>query len=169
VKRDVKNALKAAVVPTLALGFVAAFFPGRVDVAARIYALVLCGLALLVALAALRRAYPSEAPLHAHSGTERPRRQPPTLARLEHIAALGVAGSFDLHHRLRPRLRALAEGMLESRRRISLDGDPETARAMLGAETYDLVRHDRPPPEDRLAPGIPIGELRLVVESLERV
>jgi hypothetical protein len=87
---------------------------------------------------------------------------------LEDEAALGVAGAFDLHHRLRPRLRPLAIGLLSSRQRISLDGDPEAARAALGPKTWDLVRHDRPPPEDRLARGIPISELRSVVETLER-
>ena len=53
---------------------------------------------------------------------------PQGLARIEHEAALGVAGSFDLHFRLRPRLRSIAAGLLESRRRISLDDEPE-ARA----------------------------------------
>jgi hypothetical protein len=31
------------------------------------------------------------------------------------------------------------------------------------------VRPDRPPPEDRLARGLPIEDLRRIVESLERL
>jgi hypothetical protein len=169
VRRNLFAALRALVVPTLGVVAVAAFLPGRLDPAVRIYALVLCGIAVLLALAALRRAYPPATPL-----AERPRaagrqRRPPSLARLEHVAALGVAGSFDLHHRLRPRLRSLAAELLSGRRRVSLDGRPDVARRALGAETYDLVRANRPPPEDRLAHGLTVTELRDVVESLERV
>jgi hypothetical protein len=35
--------------------------------------------------------------------------------------------------------------------------------------TWDLVRIDRPPPEDRLARGIAIQDLERVVVSLERL
>jgi hypothetical protein len=88
---------------------------------------------------------------------------------LEHETALGVSGAFDLHHRLRPRLRKIATGLLAARRRVSLDDGPEPARAILGDETWDLVRRDRPPPENRLARGLPVTELRRVVDSLEQV
>ena len=168
MRRNLLNALRALVVPTLAFVFVAAFLPGRLGVAVRLYALVLCGIALLVALAALRRAYPPETPLGAAKAQPPGQRPPPALARLVHVSALGVAGSFDLHHRLRPRLRTIAGGVLETRHRISLDGQPDAARDALGADTYDLVRADRPPPDDRLARGLPLEELRRVVESLER-
>jgi hypothetical protein len=80
-----------------------------------------------------------------------------------------VAGAFDLHHRLRPRLRTIAQGVLSTRRRVSLDDEPTAARAALGDDTYELLRRDRLPPEDRLARGLPVPELRRVVESLERV
>jgi hypothetical protein len=154
---------------TLALLFVVAFVPGQLTLAARIYALVVCGTALLAALGALRRAYPSVAP-RSRKARGRPRRRgPSSLARLEDETALGVAGSFDLHHRLRPRLREIAAGVLEARRRVSLDRDPEVAQELLGAETWSLLRPNRPPPEDRLARGLPVAELRRVVDSLERV
>ncbi|MGH3134374.1 MAG: hypothetical protein ACRDNY_11665, partial [Gaiellaceae bacterium] len=115
-------------------------------------------------------AYPRTEPLAAQrvSATRR-RRPPPSLARLETETALGVGGAFDFHHRLRPRLRELAQGLLETRRRVSLDAEPDAARRILGDETWSLVRQDRPPPEDRLARGIPPDDLRRAVESLERV
>jgi hypothetical protein len=153
---------------TLALGFVAVLLPGRLVLAARIYALVVCGIALLAALRALRSAYPSPQRRRARRGAAR-RRAPASLARLEDETALGIAGAFDLHHRLRPRLRAIAAGVLETRAHASLDGDPGRAREVLGEETWSLLRADRPPPEDRLARGLPVDELRRVVESLERV
>jgi hypothetical protein len=121
-------------------------------------------------VSALRRAYPPAASLRPRRGPRAQRREVPgTLARIEQEVALAVAGSFDLHHRLRPRLRGLAIDLLAARRGIALDGDPERARSALGDETWELVRPDRPPPEDRRARGIPIQDLDHVVESLERL
>lgn len=170
MRRDLVGALRLLAIPTLALVGIAAFLQGRLGLAVRIYALVLCAAVLGLALTALRRAYPSATPLRPAMRHDRPRRvAPPSLARIEHETALGVAGVFDLHHRLLPRLRVVAGGLLATRRRISLDTEPEAARLILGDETWDLVRRDRPPPEDRLARGIPPTDLRRVVESLERL
>ncbi len=170
MRADVRRAVRSLVLATVALGFVAAFLPGRLEIAARVYALVLCGVVLLLSIAALRRAYPPATALRATSRrrTER-RRLPPTLARIEQETALGVAGSFDLHYHLRPRLRAIAGALLGTRRGVSLDGDPESARRLLGDETWELVRKDRPPPEDRLARGLPPSALQRVVDSLDQI
>lgn len=170
MKADLLRAARLLVLATLALVVVAAFLPGRLELAARIYALMLSGLVLLLAIAALRRAYPPATALRPKSRrrTER-RRPPPTLARIEQEIALGVAGSFDLHHHLRPRLRTIAGALLGTRRGISLDGDPQSARRLLGDETWELVRKDRPPPEDRLARGLPPSTLHRVIDSLERI
>jgi hypothetical protein len=170
VKRDVVGTLRALVIPTVALAVVVAFVPGRVGLVVRIYALVVCAAALALALTALRRAYPAETPLRESRGASSSRRQPPsTLGRIEHEAALGVGGSFDLHYRLAPHLRSIAAGLLASRRRISLEDQPEDARAIVGEETWELVRPNRPAPEDRLARGISPEALDRVVESLEHV
>jgi hypothetical protein len=170
VKRDIAGAFRVLVLPTIALAAVAAFVPGRLELATRVYALVLCAAALALALLALRRAYPVERPLRPEVRAGRTRRRPPpTLARIEHEAALGVAGSFDLHFRLVPRLRSIAGGLLAARRQVAFDGDPATAREILGDATFELVRGDRPPPEDRLGRGIPVHELGLVVDALERI
>lgn len=170
MRRDLGGAWRALVVPTLALVGVAALAPGRLALAVRIYALVVCAVALGLALSALRRSYPRAQTLRPRAvrdpGSRRP---PPSLARIEHETALGVAGAFDLHFRLAPRIRAVATGLLASRRRISGDGASDTARSVLGAEAWELVRTDRPSPDDRLARGLPVSELRRVVESLERV
>ena len=170
MKRDLWRAARALMVPGLALGFVVAFAPGRTGLAIRIFALLVCGAALLLVLAALRRAYPRERALR-HSAKEGPpgRAIPGMLGRLEQETDLGVAGSFDLHYRLRPRVRGLAAHLLAARRGVSLDAAPERARELLGETTWELVRRDRPPPEDRLAPGLPRNDLRRVVESLERL
>jgi hypothetical protein len=144
--------------------------PGRIPLAIRIYALVVCGVVLVLALRSLRRIYPRPRPLRSREARKtRSRRPPPSLAQIEHEAALGVAGAFDLHFRLVPRIRSIASGLLAARRRRSLDADPEAARRRLGSEVWEVVRHDRPAPEDRLARGIAVADLRVVVESLEEV
>ena len=170
MRRGLGSALRALVAPTLALLVVGAFAPGRLELAVRIYALVVCAVALGLALRALRRSYPRVRPLRPpavrDSGGRRP---PPSLARIEHEAALGVAGAFDLHFRLVPRLRSITAGLLASRRRLALDAEPAAALRILGPETWELVREDRRPPNDRLARGLPTSDLLRVVESLEKI
>jgi hypothetical protein len=171
VRPALVRAGRALVLPTLALVFVFAFVPGEAALAARVYALFACVLAFLAALAVLRGSFPPARPLR-RAGAKRTRGRraiPETLERIEQETLLGLASSFDLHHRLRPRLRDLANELLSSRRRVSLDEDREAARAVLGEETWELVRPNRPPPEDRFARGIPVSELAVVVDSLERI
>ena len=163
------GALRLAAVLALALGAVAIFAPGRLGLAVRVYALIVCAEVLVLALTALRRAYPAEAPMRQAVQRASSRRQPPpSLARIELDAALGVAGSFDQHYRLVPRLRAIAAGLLASRRQVSLDANPGAPQAILGETTWALVRPDRAAPEDRLARGIAPPELADVVDVLER-
>ena len=167
---DLRRGARFLVIPTIALVAIVVFFPGRVTLAVRIYALLVCGVLLAIALAALLRAYPAATRLRPAAGrADRGHGQPQSLARLEQEAAIGVAGAFDLHYRLRPKLRDLAIDLLATRRRISLDASTEEARAVLGDETWELVRQDRLPPEDRLARGLGAPALQRVVESLERV
>jgi len=168
LRHDLFRAAKLLALPTVGVLVVFAIIPGRLELAIRVYALVLCTAALAVMVSALRRTYGPASSLRRPERVRGERREVPgTLARIEQEVALGVAGSFDLHHRLRPRLRGLAGDLLAARRGFSLDGDPERARQALGDETWDLVRENRPPPEDRLARGIPISTLTHVVESLE--
>jgi hypothetical protein len=170
VRRDLIGAARFLALPTLLLLGVVGFLPGRVGLALRIYVLVLCGVALVLALEALRRAYPPETVLRPHAlRARRTRTEPPSLQRLEQEVALGIAGSFDFHHGLRPRLRALAAELLAGRRGISLDGERDEARAALGIGTWELVRENRPLPEDRLARGLNPAEIGHAIDSLERI
>ena len=167
---DLARAARLLVLPTAAFAFVLAFVPGRASLAIRVFALVLCGVGFVLMIAALRRAFPRATALRPQERRrQEPRSVPETLVRMEARTALGVARAFDLHFRLRPRLRGLASELLASRRGITLDAEPERARTALGDETWELVREDRPPPEDRIARGIPIRDLARVVESLENL
>jgi hypothetical protein len=155
--------------PTIALVAVLVFLQGRAGVAVRLYALFVAAVVVALALGALRRALPPPAPLPVSRGKRPGRVTPASLQRLEDEIALGVDSAFDFHHRLRKRLRALAEGLLASRRRVSLDRDPEAARSALGDATWSLVRDQRPPSEDRHARGPTPAALADAVTTLERL
>ena len=80
---------------------------------------------------------------------------------------LGLATAFDLHYRLRPRLRRIATELLAARRGIDLDASPEAARRALGDDAWEIVRGDLEPPRERFAAGLDIASLRLAVSALE--
>jgi hypothetical protein len=169
VRRDLWTGFRLAVAPTVALLAVLVLVPGRLPLAVRIYALIACAIALGLALSALRRAFPPARPLRPAPRKADPLGRPTVLTRFENEVILGVANEFDLHRRLAPRLRTLATALLESRRRVSVERSAEDARRLLGDETWELIRADRPVPNDRLARGIPLTELARAVDSLERI
>ena len=169
MRKDLFAAVRFLVVPTIALIGLAIVAPGRLELGLRIYALVLSATAIVLLLLALHRAYPSETAMREPARAAAKRRPPPTLGRIEHEVALGVAGSFDLHYRLVPRLRSVAAGLLDSRWKVSLEAHADTARAILGDEAWALVRPDRPAPQERLARGIPPRDLERVVDALEAI
>jgi hypothetical protein len=169
VRRNLLGAARFLAVPTIALVGIATFAPGRAEVALRVYALILSATAIVLLVLALRRAYPDETPLREPTRARAKRAAPPSLGRIEHEVALGVAGSFDLHYRLVPRLRSIAAGLLNARQKVSLETSPDTARALLGDEAWALVRPDRAAPQDRLAHGIAPAELARAVDALEAV
>ena len=74
---------------------------------------------------------------------------------------LGVATAYDLHLRLLPHLREIAQCRLERTGRTS---SPET----LG-RWWELLRPDRADRPTGSPPGIPTDELRALVADLERM
>ena len=101
---------------------------------------------------------------HALSRNESEPSRPAELVRIEREITLGTSSAGHLHTRLLPLLREAAAARLG----IDLELRPDRARAVLGEETWELVRPDRPEPHDRNAPGLPIRRVRAVVESLEQ-
>jgi len=128
-----------------------------------------------VILLALVRATRAQAPVQRRSQFElalaamRRRRTDsgePTLVRdLE----LSSYNAFHLHARIRPVLREIAAHRLRTRYGVELDAEAGRARELIGAHAWELVRPDRPAPEDRLARGLSVAELRLVVDDLEAI
>jgi hypothetical protein len=165
----VRGTIQVLALPTLALAVVLLFLHGRAGVAVRLYALFVVAVVVALALGALRRALPPPKPLPGSRGGRPNRTTPASLQRLEDEIALGADSAFDYHHRLRKRLRSVADGLLSSRRRISLDREPEAAQLALGDETWELIRDRRPPSEDRHARGPTPAALSDAVTSLERL
>ena len=104
-----------------------------------------------------------------------PLEQPPRSQRvgqLESVARaldLAEASSFDLHNVLRPIVREIAAARL-ARHGVSLDRQPERARALLGAQAWELVRPDREAPAGRSGRGgCSRDELRAIVDALEAI
>lgn len=92
---------------------------------------------------------------------------PPMPADLERVErALLVQSAADVHVRLRPLLREVAQP-LAWRHGVRLDHDPDGARELLGADLWELVRLDRPRPEDPRASELTREQLAAFVERLE--
>ena len=116
-----------------------------------------------------RRAFGDAVPRHRRSpfddGARRAadREQPrwPSSSSLEREVTLGDATAYDLHLRLLPHLREIAQCRLE---RAGRDAGPGDARPLVGAAA--------PRPRaagDRFAAGLPQRELRALVADLERM
>ena len=115
-------------------------------------------------------ARPPRAPSRAAGlGSRRLAQRLPELERTERAVLLSASNAFDVHYRLRPILREIAAQRLATRRGLSLDDDVGRRRAVVGEETWELVRGDREPPHLRFAPGVQAAELREVVAALERI
>jgi hypothetical protein len=153
---------------TLALGILLAVRPVPANRIAAGYVLALAA----IGLAALTRSLSSAAREQPASQFDRmlTRRaeqasRPPELVRIEREITLGVSSAGHLHMRLLPLLREVAAAKL----RIDLELRPERAKTLLDEDAWKLLRPDRPPPEDRTAPGLPLGRLRTLVDTLERL
>lgn len=83
------------------------------------------------------------------------------LERVQREVTLAVGSAHDLHTRLVPHLREIADARLE---RVGRTASPAT----LG-RWWELLRPDREPPEDRFAPGIRLDDLRACLQDLERI
>jgi hypothetical protein len=93
--------------------------------------------------------------------------QPEELLRMDRELVLGAADADHAHRRLLPLLRAAASARLAARHGVELERRPESARALLGEDVWELLRPDRPEPEDRHAPGIPRERIAAVIERVE--
>jgi hypothetical protein len=91
--------------------------------------------------------------------------RPTDLLRIERELSLGVASAGHLHTRLLPLLREAASARLG----FDLHRQPARAQAALGDEAWELLRPDRPAPEDRHATGARLRKVEHCIETLERL
>jgi hypothetical protein len=120
-----------------------------------------CLVALAVHLPADRRVF--ESGLRPRVKTDL---WPAQLVRLERVIEWSGSNGLDAHTRLRPVLVEVAEVRLAGRG-LRLDRDVAEARRLLGPKAWDLVRPDRPRPEDRDVPGIAPRDLSEILDRLE--
>jgi hypothetical protein len=128
------------------------------------YVLVVGALIMLAVVAAARDAVPKRHRSEFDRAlTDAVRRDEPPheVAQIERKVTLGAATAYDLHVRLLPQLRQIAQARLE---RTGRPMSPET----LG-RWWELLRPDGPMPADRHAPGISPSDLRDLVSDLERM
>ena len=145
--------------------------PGRRELELDIYVLTLGGVALLAVSSALGDVAPREDESLLEEAMEPEQPEPARIAeldRLEREVALASSRDFDLHFRLRPVLREIAESRLE-RRGVQLDSESPRVRELLGDELWALT----PPTASRRPtarrPGLPLEDLERTVERLERL
>ena len=153
-----------ALLATIAAAYTALTHPDIRTTTLHVYVLFIGGLVMLGVVAgaddavARRRRSPFDAAL---AEPEEPPTRLAGLDRMEREVTLARASSFDLHFRLLPHLREIAQARLE---REGKAPSPET----LG-RWWDLLRPDRPAPDDRFAPGISEADLSALVADLERL
>lgn len=146
--------------------------PGRFPLELDVYLLVVGGLVALTVVLTTRAAHPragrsalAEALARGPRGPIRPLE----LERLEREVTLGTTTAFDLHFRLRPTLREVAEQRLADYRGLRLDDGGPAVEDALGEELWELVRPDREPPELRYEPGLSRDAVVRVVDRLEAI
>ena len=94
--------------------------------------------------------------------------RPKGLRAMERQVGMARGSAGDTHERLCPLLRDIARDRLATAG-IDLDRDPEIAAEAVGAETWELVRGDRPPPRDRHGGGVALADIRTAVDRLEQI
>ena len=91
------------------------------------------------------------------------------FARMERELKLATASADYAQRRFLPLLRAAAAARLAKGHGIDLERRPEVARRLLDERTWDLIRPDRPEPENRHAPGPRREKIAAVIAQLENL
>jgi hypothetical protein len=164
MRRHLLDLVILFVFASLISGYIVVAQPGVRNVTLHAYVFVVGGLLMLGVVAAAGDAVPrrkrSELEAALGAGTRREKRLP-EVEKLEREVSLATSSAYDLYYRLLPQLREIAQARLERTGRTS---SPQT----LG-RWWELLRPDRPPPDDRFDRGISETELRALVHDLGRM
>ena len=164
MRRHLLDLVVLFVLASLICGYVALAQPGLRNVTLHVYVFLVGGLLMLGLVAGAGDSVPRRARSQldrALSESTHGERRLPEIERTEREVTLATASAYDLHFRLLPHLREIAQCRLE---RAGKSLGPDTA-----GRWWELLRPDRPEPEDRFAPGIKQAELRALVSDLEKM
>lgn len=164
MRRHLLDLVVLFVVASVVALYVALSEPSVSNVTLHVYVFVVGGLVMLGVVAAAGDAVPTRRRSdleRALSEAEDRERRVLEFEKLQREVTLAVSSAFDLHRRLLPQLREIAQARLE---RSGRSPGPET----LG-RWWELLRPDLEQPEDRFGPGIDAAQLRELVSDLERM
>jgi hypothetical protein len=164
MRRHLLDLIVLFIFSSLICGYVALAQPNLRNVTLHIYVFLLGGLLMLGIVATAGDSVPRRQRSELDRALAQSAHREQRLVDLDKTireVTLATASAYDLHFRLLPHLREIAQCRLE---RVGKTSGPDT----LG-RWWDLLRPDRPEPEDRFAPGIKQAELRAVVTDLERM
>ena len=164
MRRHLLDVVLLGVLASGVAAYMAVTEPQWRDIVIRSYVFVVGALLMLVFVSAAGDVLPRRrrsAFARALAGADRPPTKVSDLERVEREVTLAVGSAHDLHTRLLPHLREIADARLE---RAGRRASPET----LG-RWWELLRPDREPPAERFAPGIKLEDLRSCVADLEKI
>ncbi len=163
--------IAASVAATLALIGVLSFL-GMTIIAIRWYLLALGAFAVIALYHVIARTYPRR----RRSAFDRAlepvtveHERPERLQALERQVYLAHIDSSEFYYRLAPLLRDIASYRLTSRRNVPAERVPAAARALLGAQIYELLWTVEDTSIDRRGPGIDMGELQAILQAVEEL
>ncbi len=164
MRRHLLDLIVLFVFVTIVCVYIVLAQPSIRDTTVHVYVFVVGGLLMLAIVAAAGDALPHrrlsdfDRALAQGAAKEKPL---PELEKMNREVTLATASAYDLHYRLLPHLREIAQCRLE---RGGHTASPET----LG-RWWELLRPDREAPADRFAPGITQADLRALVADLDRM
>jgi hypothetical protein len=165
------RAVKWGLLATAAAGVAALASSGARAIVLDVYLLCIAAVVLLALVRTTRANAPAQRGSRfdaALAAMRRPREDSDDPALVREVE-LSTFNGFHFHSRLRPLLRDIAAHRLRSGYGVELDAEPGRARGLVGSAAWEVVRPDRPPPEDRLARGPTLGELELVVDEVQAI
>ena len=164
MRRHLLDLIVIGSIATISVVYLVVAEPQWRSIVIRSYVFVMGALAMVILVSAAGDALPrrrrSDFDL-ALAAAQRPPAKVNELERAQREVTLAVSSAHDLHHKLIPHLREIAQARLE---RTGRRPSEET----LG-RWWELLRPDREPPTDRFASGIKLADLRECLHDLERI
>jgi hypothetical protein len=167
----VSRAAKMGFWLSVALGVALYFSTGLHTVFLDAYLVAIGGVLLLALVRTTRAKAPADRASLFDQALERMSRRLPDSGELALVRDLdlSILSAFHLHVRVRPLLREIAAHRLRVHYGVDLDAEPGRARELVGTSAWELVRPQRPPPQDRLAAGPALSHLGMVATELEEI